>query len=78
MNYEEWMERAKQTIDTEIQVGKKFEAKSLFPGHEWDLLSKGERSSFGKIFSNEVKEGRVPCVERCEEGKSHHNQYIKK
>jgi len=78
MDYESWMERAKKAIETEITSGRKFEVKHLFPGHEWEALSRGERSSFGRYFSDAVKEGRIAMIEKCGEGKSHHNQYIKK
>lgn len=78
MDYELWMERAQKAIEAEIQVGKKFEVKHLFPGYEWEALSKGDRINFGKHFSDAVKDGRLPTVERCEQGKSHHNQYVKK
>lgn len=78
MDYEQWMKRAKLAIETKIQPGKKFEVKHLFPGHEWESLSRGERSRFGLYFSEAVKDGRLDCIEKCGEGKSHHNQYIKK
>ena len=78
MDYELWTERALKTIETKMLPGKKFEVKHLFPGHEWEALSRGERSTFGRYFSDAVKEGKFPAVVRCEEGKTHHNQYIKK
>ena len=78
MDYEIWSERARNAIDTKVVPGRKFEVKHLFPGHEWESLSRGERISFGKYFSDAVKEGRFPNVTRSEEGKNHHNQYIKK
>ena len=78
MDYEFWTERAIKAIDTQVLPGTKFEVKHLFPGHEWEALSRGERSTFGRYFSDAVKEGRFPDVVRCEEGKNHHNQYIKK
>ena len=78
MDYEYWMKRAELSIENEIQPGRKFEVKHLFPGHEWEALSRGDRSSFGRHFSDAVKENRLTCVERCENGKTHHNQYIKK
>ena len=77
MNYEEWLGRAVQALDTHIQDGRKFEIKHLFPGHEWEALSRGERIGFGIYFSNAVKDGQIDGVVRCEEGKNHHNQYRK-
>ncbi len=73
-----WMDMAKRAIEEKIQVGQKFEVKNLFAGYDWEQLSKGERSSFGKHFSDAVKDGRLPMVERCEESKNRHNQYVKK
>lgn len=78
MDYEQWMDRAKEVIDGQLQIGTKFEVKSLFSGHEWENLSRGERTGFGMYFSNAVKEGSVVGVDRCENGKARHNQYIKR
>lgn len=78
MDYEQWMERAKEVIDGQLQIGTRFEVKSLFSGHEWEALSKGDRTGFGRYFSNAVKEGRLVGVDRCENGKARHNQYIKR
>ena len=77
MDYELWTELAHNAINTKIVFGTKFELKHLFPGHEWEALSRGERSTFGRYFSDAVKAGRFPTVDRCEDGKNHHNQYIK-
>lgn len=78
VDYEQWLQRAKHTLENEIQPGKKFEVKSLFPGHEWEALSRGERTGFGSYFSTAVDEGRIDYVNKCENGKSRHNQYIKR
>lgn len=78
MDYEVWMELAKRAIEANIQVGQKFEVKNLFTGYDWEQLSRGERSSFGKYFSGAVKDGRLPMVERCEENRNRHNQYVKR
>ena len=78
MDYEKWIRRACDTIGNNITVGTIFEVKQLFPGHEWEELSRGERSLFGRYFSNAVKDGRIPSIKKCEEGKNHHNRYIKK
>lgn len=77
MNHEEWMALAKETIKTSIQPGIMFEVKQLFPGHEWDALSKGERISFGRYFANCVGDGGIENVARCENGRTRHNRYIK-
>ena len=55
MDYEVWMELAKRAIEANIQVGQKFEVKNLFTGYDWEQLSRGERSSFGKYFSGAVR-----------------------
>lgn len=78
MDYELWANRALKAIASDVIPGKKFEVKHLFPGHEWEALSSGERRMFGKYFSDAVKEGRIPDIKKCEESKNHHNQYIKK
>lgn len=78
MDYEHLLQRAKETIERQIQPNKKFEVKELFPGHEWNALPRGERSQFGVYFSAAVNEGRMDMVEKCENGKSGHNQYIKR
>lgn len=76
MDYEGWLNRAKKTIKENMRPGVKFEVRQLFPGHEWEELSRGERISFGKYFSDAVKDGRLEFVSRCENGKTRHNQYI--
>ena len=78
MDYERWMGCVCETINSSLTVGSVFELKQLFPGHEWEKLSRGERSAFGKFFSNAVKEGKVSGINRYEEGKNHHNRYVKK
>lgn len=55
MDYEVWMELAKRAIEASIQVGQKFEVKNQFTGYDWEQLSMGERSSFGKYFSGAVR-----------------------
>lgn len=77
MDYELWAEHALIAINTKVTVGTKFEVKHLFPGHEWEKLSRGEKTTFGRYFSDAVKEGRFPTIKKCEEGKTHHNQYLK-
>lgn len=74
----EWMGKAKEVIVNAIHPNQPFELKKLFPGHEWESLTAGDRRSFGRFFSSEVKEGRFDIVERYGEGKSHHTLYVKK
>ncbi len=73
-----WMDMAKRAIEEKIQVGQKFKVKNLFAGYDWEQLSGNERRSFGKYFSDAVKDGRLPMVERCGEDNNRHNQYVKK
>lgn len=78
MDYEQWLQKAKETIDRQISPEEKFEVKELFPGHEWNTLSRGERTGFGSYFSRAVVEGRLKSVIKCENGKNRHNQYVKR
>lgn len=77
MDYEKWMQKARESIQTELSHDRVFELKSLFKECEWETLEKGERISFGKYFANEVREGRIDGVKRVERGKNNHTQYIK-
>lgn len=77
MNYEEGLQKAQYAIEKSVRPGEKFELKSLFQGHEWEKLANGERRTFGSYFSKAVKEGRIKYVQKCENTKTHHNQYIK-
>lgn len=77
MDYEKWYCKAVTNIQSNISVNETFELKKLFMGIEWDTLSSGDKKSFGRFFSSKVKDGQLPCVERCGEGKSHHNKYVK-
>ena len=78
MDYEAWMARARAVIETELRAGDHFEVKQLFPGHEWEALSTGERRDFGRYFSSAGKDGRLTTVERCENGKARQNRYVKR
>ena len=69
MDYEQWLQKAKETIDRQISPEEKFEVKELFPGHEWNTISRGERTGFGSYFSRAVVEGRLKSVIKCENGK---------
>lgn len=77
MDYNKWMEEAKNIINTEIEVKKTFEVKSLFPKHKWDTLEAKEKRAFGRYFANEVREKRVENIRTCEKGKDGHCRYIK-
>ena len=77
MDYKKWIEEAKNVINTELQIGDIFEAKSLFEPFKWNELKKGEKTGFGIHFSNEVKEGTFHSVKFYGKAKNNHNLYIK-
>ena len=77
MDYEGWFEKALTTIST-LSSGDTFEAKDLFKGTEWDLLTNGEKRSVGRYFSSKVNDGVIGDVARKGEGKTHHNEYVKR
>ena len=77
MDYDKWMQKARESIQTTLLTNRAFELKSLFMECEWEALKKGERISFGKYFANEVREGRVDGIKLVERGKNNHSRYIK-
>ena len=78
MDIQLWMQKAKDSIESSVKIGQKFELKSLFQLCEWEQLSKGERISFGKYFANEVREGNVANIHPIERAKNNHCNYIKR
>lgn len=77
MNYEEWLVRAQTYIELKVTPNQAFECKSLFPACEWDRLSRGDKVGFGKFFSNEVQDGRVPGIVKIDRAKNNHCLYRK-
>ncbi len=77
MDYEKWIKKANTIIETKVEYNKPFELKSLFPEYEWNMLSRGEKCTLGRLFSLEVGEGKVKEVSRWKEAKNKHNQYVK-
>lgn len=77
MDYNNWIERAKECVKT-LRVGTKFVVKDLFQGTEWNDLSTGEKLSFGKYFKNEVLIGKIPSVEYTGKLKNNSASYIKR
>ncbi len=75
MNYVRWFSKAQEAIQKNIGIGEQFEVKSLFSGTQWEKLSTGDRRSFGKYFSSQVKDGELPGVRKVGECKNHHNMY---
>lgn len=76
MDYQLWTNKAKEQI-TNLPKGTIFELKRLFHGYDWDSLSPGERKSFGRVFANEVRDGRVNQVQQFQPDKKGNNKYIK-
>lgn len=76
MDNNEWLEKAKNKI-IELPVGIKFEVKELFEEVDWKTLSRGERVMFGKVFANEVREGKITDIIALERGKNNHSKYEK-
>ena len=77
MDTELWMKKAKDRVTAKVKLGKKFELRDLFETVEWEELSKGERIQFGREFSNAVKEGQFPMIERIQKAQNNHTQYVK-
>ena len=71
------MIKAKESISNKVKVGKEFELRYLFEQVMWEELTKGERIQLGKYFANAVKEGCFPNIERIQNAKNNHAQYIK-
>ena len=77
MDFQLWMQKARESIERSVQVGQKFELKSLFQLCEWEQLTKGDRISFGKYFANEVREGNLKNIQSIERARNNHRVYIK-
>ena len=77
MDYEQWFQDAVTAINTKVKLGTVFELKQLYPGHEWESLSTGDRKAMGRYFSNKVKIGQVPNITKIERAKDNHSRYIK-
>lgn len=51
--YNNWVNKAKEKIEHNRQIGEVFELKELFDKLEWDTLET-KKSSFGKYFAERV------------------------
>ena len=60
-----------------IGANTEFLLKDLFDGVEWNSLSKGERLNFGRLFKDEVLEGRVPNVQYIGKAQNNSARYRK-
>ncbi|MDE5619111.1 MAG: single-stranded DNA-binding protein [Ruminococcus sp.] len=61
MNYCEWFEKAKKSIEP-LNYGDTFTLAKLLYSSGWETLSRGEKSNFGKYFKNEVVNNHIPCI----------------
>lgn len=77
MNIQSWMNDALQKINTDIAYGETFTLKKLFDGVTWSKLQNGEPQYFGRYFSTEVREDRVPEVIACGKAKNGQSLYRK-
>lgn len=75
MDYESLMNRAKHSIN-KIPINTDFTVKELFLGAEWTSIPSGDRKSFGRYFSNQVKEHKLDNV--CYVGKQKNNSALYK
>ena len=76
MDYEHWYRNAISAL-ANVKPGTRFELKQLFPRHEWDALSPGDRKAMGRYFSGKVKDGLIPSITKIERAKDNHSRYIK-
>ena len=77
MNIAAWIELAIERMCSKIPDGPAFELKELFTGDEWNELSTGEKSTFGKAFAAEVRSGNIDGIRFAPIGKNgRHNRYI--
>ena len=78
MDTNEWLNKAKESLDSRGENGRAFELKDLFVGEEWQQLTRGERSTFGRAFAEAVSEGKFKNVEKTTIGNNgRHNRYRK-
>lgn len=71
------LQEAIHRVEIRTNTVDSFEVKDLFNGDEWGKLERQEKQQFGALFSKEQREGRIPALIRCENGKNRHNKYRK-
>lgn len=71
-----WMARALSKIEG-YGPNTSFEIKQLFDSVEWTTLPANDRRAFGRYFSNEYKDGRIPGIEKLPIGKDRRTHYRK-
>lgn len=77
MDYQELKEQALNSIHSKIQTDQIFVLRDLFLGADWEGMSSGDRRSFGRFFSNEVNEGKIPSIEKVKKANNNHTRYRK-
>lgn len=76
MDYSKWIDLAVERIGEREGDNSPFELKELFTGEEWNRLSKGEKSTFGREFANIVRSGDIDGVRFAPISKNNrHNKY---
>ena len=50
LDYDTMLLKAKQTIETKVEIGKVFKARDLFESIEWEKLKKGKESLSGSFL----------------------------
>ncbi len=61
MNYYEWFEKAKKSIES-LNCGDAFTLAKLLYSSGWETLSVGDRIKFGKNFKSDVLNNVLPNV----------------
>lgn len=77
MNYDAWIKKAIERIETKVKYSDPFILKDLFEGVEWKELSPGECRQLGIRFSNEVKDGNIKNIKKLERAKNNSARYIR-
>ncbi len=76
MNTELLLGKARESIK-KLKKGKHFVIKDLFKGTEWNDLSRGDKTSFGRIFKNEVVSGKYSDVKYVRRRNNNSSEYTK-
>ena len=70
------MVEAMITIEN-LEIGRIFTVKSLFPGHRWEELTAGECRAFGGIFKRAYQNGDIPSITYIGKAQNNSAQYKK-
>ena len=72
-----WLKKGLENIEHNIKLEIPFELKELFNGFDWEHLTRGEKTSFGRYFSSTVDDGKIPNIQKISKAKNNHTRYIK-